>query len=633
MACLSNDLTVHLNQTTCGSPLHPLCLLSRNTFSASKKSLQPTISMYRRLSAEPRRSIVSHCLSTLQQQPTTDSQSNPTQTPLRVHNITQISPRNTRSFFPLLFPHSRSQSRLKHTQTMCTSSSQEAANLIQVKATSESSAYPFSSSSSPTTMSAGHQIHPMALAEYHQRLQLYDYAQQAALRLRLTQSALASSQSPSGSNPVFGMSPHPALADAASPFSHMSPFARFDPRYRFVHEEPKPPHSYIGLIAMAILSNADRKMVLSDIYQYILDNYPYFRNRGPGWRNSIRHNLSLNDCFVKAGRSANGKGHYWAIHPANVEDFRKGDFRRRKAQRKVRKHMGLSVPEDEDSNSPTPTPVPTPMSSPFPPNRQSSSPTEAGIAFRPPHMLTGVNAVGISEFSFSRNRPTPFPSELLETFASHSNQRSRVGKRMFDVESLLAPDSTVGEVRASAVTRRQKTMKEEDDAVLDIETRTSSPRSTNASPCEFTCRTSRTGSNCSSPSVSSSSVASPQPANASKTGNEASDSGVANRETGTGSSIYGCLSSLQVAHIQSLQNLQHMNSGMGQGIRCENGLAAWAAMSALASSQPNNFLTTYSAAFAASMGQNRSHDHTQHHLHANSVSPVVPSSRSACNQK
>ena len=73
----------------------------------------------------------------------------------------------------------------------------------------------------------------------------------------------------------------------------------------FQPEEPKPQHSYIGLIAMAILSTADQKLVLSDIYQHILDNYPYFRSRGPGWRNSIRHNLSLNDCFIKSGRSAN----------------------------------------------------------------------------------------------------------------------------------------------------------------------------------------------------------------------------------------------------------------------------------------------------------------------------------------
>lgn len=121
-------------------------------------------------------------------------------------------------------------------------------------------------------------------------------------------------------------------------------------------EEPKPQYSYIGLIAMAILSSAETKLVLSDIYQHILDNYPYFRARGPGWRNSIRHNLSLNDCFIKSGRSANGKGHYWAIHPANIDDFRRGDFRRRKAQRKVRKHMGLSL-DDGGTDSPSPPPL------------------------------------------------------------------------------------------------------------------------------------------------------------------------------------------------------------------------------------------------------------------------------------
>ena len=52
-----------------------------------------------------------------------------------------------------------------------------------------------------------------------------------------------------------------------------------------------------------------------------------------------------------------GKGHYWAIHPANVDDFKKGDFRRRKAQRKVRKHMGLAV-DEEDSPTPPASPIP-----------------------------------------------------------------------------------------------------------------------------------------------------------------------------------------------------------------------------------------------------------------------------------
>ncbi|KHN73292.1 Forkhead box protein A1-B [Toxocara canis] len=134
---------------------------------------------------------------------------------------------------------------------------------------------------------------------------------------------------------------------------------------RLDEQQPKPQLSYIGLIAMAILSSREKKMILSEVYQWITDNYPYFRSRGPGWRNSIRHNLSLNDCFIKAGRSANGKGHYWAIHPANIEDFQKGDFRRRRAQRKVRRHMGLSVNEDECSDD-------SPIASPVPPRKSFS---------------------------------------------------------------------------------------------------------------------------------------------------------------------------------------------------------------------------------------------------------------------
>ncbi|CAH8613008.1 unnamed protein product [Schistosoma bovis] len=112
-------------------------------------------------------------------------------------------------------------------------------------------------------------------------------------------------------------------------------------------DEPKPNFSYIGLIAKAILSTQERRMILSEIYQWIQLRYPYFSTRGPGWRNSIRHNLSLNDCFIKVGRAANGKGHYWGIHPANLKDFLSGDFRRRRAQRKVRRALGLSRPGDK----------------------------------------------------------------------------------------------------------------------------------------------------------------------------------------------------------------------------------------------------------------------------------------------
>lgn len=95
--------------------------------------------------------------------------------------------------------------------------------------------------------------------------------------------------------------------------------------------------SYIALISMAIQSSECKKMLLSDIYEWISEKFPYYQLKDKSWRNSIRHNLSLNECFVKTGRSENGKGNYWAIHPANINDFSQGDYRRRRARRQVRK--------------------------------------------------------------------------------------------------------------------------------------------------------------------------------------------------------------------------------------------------------------------------------------------------------
>nr|XP_030113397.3 forkhead box protein D5-C-like [Taeniopygia guttata] len=96
----------------------------------------------------------------------------------------------------------------------------------------------------------------------------------------------------------------------------------------------KPPLSYIALIAKAILSSPTNKLNLAAIYKYIEDNFPFYRNKGRGWRNSVRHNLSLNDCFIKVGRCEDGKGNYWSIHPSNLNDFVNGDFRQHRRSRK-----------------------------------------------------------------------------------------------------------------------------------------------------------------------------------------------------------------------------------------------------------------------------------------------------------
>lgn len=98
----------------------------------------------------------------------------------------------------------------------------------------------------------------------------------------------------------------------------------------------KPPLSYVALIAKAILSSPTKKLNLAAIYRYIEDNFPFYRKKGLGWRNSIRHNLSLNGCFIKVGRCEDGKGNYWSIHPTNIHDFEQGDFRQHRRSHRQR---------------------------------------------------------------------------------------------------------------------------------------------------------------------------------------------------------------------------------------------------------------------------------------------------------
>ncbi|VDL61474.1 unnamed protein product [Hymenolepis diminuta] len=77
----------------------------------------------------------------------------------------------------------------------------------------------------------------------------------------------------------------------------------------------KPPYSYAELIKKAIKSSPQHKMTLNEIYEWICKNFPYYREGQNGWKNSIRHNLSLNRSFRKVARRPNepGRGSFWRI--------------------------------------------------------------------------------------------------------------------------------------------------------------------------------------------------------------------------------------------------------------------------------------------------------------------------------
>ncbi|XP_048126096.1 LOW QUALITY PROTEIN: forkhead box protein N2 [Alosa alosa] len=119
-----------------------------------------------------------------------------------------------------------------------------------------------------------------------------------------------------GGSPLFDIEGEPALGPLASASSSSSGGAGQSGERDSV--KSKPPFSFSLLIYMAIEQSPSKSLPVKDIYGWILEHFPYFSSAPTGWKNSVRHNLSLNKCFRKVEKNlgkVNGKGSLWCVDP------------------------------------------------------------------------------------------------------------------------------------------------------------------------------------------------------------------------------------------------------------------------------------------------------------------------------
>lgn len=194
--------------------------------------------------------------------------------------------------------------------------------------------------------------------------------------------------------------------------------------------DQKPPYSYISLTAMAIWSSPEKMLPLSEIYRFITDRFPYYRKNTQRWQNSLRHNLSFNDCFIKVPRRPDrpGKGAYWALHPRAFDMFENGSLLRRRRRFKLHKtdkdilNEELAALANINRFFFAPNQMGDP-SCPPDPSRHSMSPPISAVINSP---IRSISPSPISPHAHTTNLLNDPPSRP---------------KRAFTIESLITPDA------------------------------------------------------------------------------------------------------------------------------------------------------------------------------------------------
>ncbi|XP_039488809.1 forkhead box protein biniou [Drosophila santomea] len=140
--------------------------------------------------------------------------------------------------------------------------------------------------------------------------------------------------SPISQNPLENKGAGSAGGGTGGSSNHDAPSTPDTTKKSGTRRPEKPALSYINMIGHAIKESPTGKLTLSEIYAYLQKSYEFFRGPYVGWKNSVRHNLSLNECFKKLpkgmGVGKPGKGNYWTIDENSAHLFEdEGSLRRR----------------------------------------------------------------------------------------------------------------------------------------------------------------------------------------------------------------------------------------------------------------------------------------------------------------
>ncbi|XP_013868210.1 forkhead box protein O1-A [Austrofundulus limnaeus] len=253
-------------------------------------------------------------------------------------------------------------------------------------------------------------VHQQAPQHHHQQHHPHQQQQQQQQQVPLL------------STPV-GSSPSAAAAAAAAAAQRKSSSSRRNAWGNM---------SYADLITKAIESSPESRLTLSQIYDWMVKSVPYFKDKGDsnssaGWKNSIRHNLSLHSRFVRVQNEGTGKSSWWMLNP---EGGKSGKSPRRRAasmdnNSKFTKSRGraakkkLTVQGGPDGGADSPGSY---SKWPGSPNSHSNDDYDAWSSFRP---RTSSNASTLS------GRLSPFvPEDDLGEAEVHMGYPGAPGPKM-----------------------------------------------------------------------------------------------------------------------------------------------------------------------------------------------------------